>query len=153
MKGKTPSESLVQTSQIVMPGKTNSLGNLMGGHLMYMMDMAAGMTAAKHAGKPSVTVYVSDINFNVPVEMGNFITVVSKIIWTGRTSMEIMVDAFSENYTKGTKEKAVTARFTFVALDENKKPVPVPPLLPETEEEKRLYEVHQQYVNRRKASR
>lgn len=150
METKYPRESMVSHSQIVMPGKTNALGNLMGGHLMYMMDMCAGMTAAKHSGRPSVTVYVSDIEFKVSIPMGNFVTVISKIIWTGRTSMEIKVDAISENYKTGESITAVSARFTFVALGEDKKPVPVPKLVPETEEEIRLFNEHQLRVDKRK---
>ena len=129
MAGKTAEQSRVILSQIVMPGKTNSFGNLMGGNMMYMMDMAAGMTAAKHSGRPSVTVRVSDITFKTPVPMGNFVTITSEVIGVGRTSMTIMVIAEGEDYKSGRKYTAVTAVFKFVALDENGKPTPVPPLI------------------------
>lgn len=139
IKAKTPKESEITMNELVLPNDTNLLGNLLGGTLMHWIDLAGAMTAAKHSRKTVATVAVDSIDFRHPARMGEIVTLHSKITWVGRTSMEVLITAHAENPLTGKVILANRAFFTFVALDEEGRPTPVPPLIPETDEEKRLY--------------
>lgn len=138
-KGKTPKETEIVMNQLVLPNDTNILGNLLGGTLMHWIDLAGAMAATKHARKTVATVVVDSIEFRHPARMGEIVTLNAKITWVGRTSMETLVNAYVENPITGKIVLANRAFFTFVALDGNGRPTPVPPLIPETDEEKQLY--------------
>lgn len=140
MAGKTPGESRVTITELVLPNDTNPLGNILGGKVMHLMDMAGAVAASRHSNRPVVTVYVDSISFQHPIRVGEVIILEASVTWTGRTSMEVMVRVQGENLRTGERKLTNRAYFTFVALDDEGKPTPVPPLIPETEEERMEFE-------------
>lgn len=138
-EGKTPSESQVEMRELVLPNDTNPLGNLLGGRLMHWIDVAGAMAASRHANNVAATVSLDNLDFKHPVKMGDMIILRAKLTWAGTTSMEVLVKAYSENILKGTVINTNSAHIIYVALDKSGKPVPVPKILPETEEEKQEY--------------
>lgn len=134
------SESLTIMTELVLPNDTNVFGNLMGGRLMYWMDIAAALTAQKHSNSAVVTASVDNISFENPILLGNVVHIQAKISRAFNTSMEIYLKVWGEDLKKQHKYKSNEAYYTFVALDANNKPIPVPELVVETEEEKKLYE-------------
>jgi acyl-CoA hydrolase len=140
MKLKSPRESMVEMTELVLPNDTNLLGNLLGGRLMHLMDVAGAMAAQRHSNRIVVTASIDSIEFKHPVKLGQMITLRAKVTWVGRTSMEVVVEVFSEDYMTGEQKFTNKAYFTFVAVDSNCRPVEVCGLLPETEEEKCEYE-------------
>lgn len=140
MEGKRPSDSQITLTQLMGPTNANTLGNVHGGFIMKLCDEAGGMAATKHARNPAVTVTVDSMNFHSPVQIGNLMTVRAEVTWVGRTSMETRVVVTAENVITGAVTHTNTAYFVYVALDGNRCPVPVPPLILETEEEKARFE-------------
>lgn len=134
--GKPPRESEVEMTELVLPNDTNLLGNLLGGRLMHWIDIAGAMAASRHSGRIVATVALDSLDFRHPARMGELVILKAKLTWVGRTSMEVSVNVFAENIKSGKTILTNKAYITFVALDEEGKPVQVPPLLPETEEEK-----------------
>ena len=137
---KKISDSLVETNQLVLPEDTNLLGNLLGGKTMHWIDIAAALTAAKHSNRTVATVSIEKINFKKPIKKGKLVCIKSHLVWTGRTSMVIDVDVYSEDLFSGEREKTTDARLTFVALNENGRPVKVPGIEFENEEQKKVFE-------------
>jgi acyl-CoA hydrolase len=137
---KTAKESLIVMTELVLPNDTNFFGNLMGGRLMYWMDIASALAAGKHCNSHVVTASVDNISFQNPIKLGNIVHIEAKVTRAFTTSMEVHLQVWSEDFAHKNKYKSNEAYFTFVALDENMKPVKVPELIPETEEEKTLYE-------------
>ncbi len=144
MKPKTPSQSEVTMSELVLPNDTNLLGNLIGGRLMYWMDIAGALVASRHSNRVVATVSIDNITFKHPVRMGEMVIIKAKLIYTGTTSMSVLVKVYAENLKSGNTILTNQAKMVFVALDEAGVPVPVPPLVPQTEEEKELYEEERQ---------
>jgi acyl-CoA hydrolase len=140
MEARKASESLTVMTEIVLPNDTNVFGNLMGGRLMYWMDIAAAIAAQKHCNAPVVTASVDNISFENPIKLGNVVHVEAKVTRAFKTSMEIYLKVWGEDMTHQYKYKSNEAYYTFVALDPNRKPRSVPPVIAETEEEKRLFE-------------
>ncbi len=140
MHGKKISESTTVMNEIVLPNDTNVFGNLMGGRLMYWMDIAAGITAVKHCNAPCMTASVDNISFKNPIKLGNVVRIEAKITRAFNTSMEIFLKVWGEDNLHQYQYESNEAYLTFVALDPNNKPRPVPPAIPETEAEKLLFE-------------
>lgn len=140
MQGKPVSESRVVLTQVMGVMEANVLGNVHGGVIMKLCDEAGGIAAAKHARHTAVTVTVDSMTFHSPVHIGDLLTVRAEVSWVGRTSMETRVVVTAENVVSGTITHTNTAFFVYVALDENGRPTPVPPLICTTEEEKARYE-------------
>lgn len=140
MTPKKPADSSVVMTELVLPSDTNILGNLMGGRLMYWMDIAAALAAMKHCNAPVVTASVDNISFESPIKLGNVVHIEAKVTRAFTTSMEVHLNVWGEDLTQQYKYKSNEAYYTFVALDPNRKPRPVPPLVAETEEDKRLFE-------------
>ncbi len=141
-KSMQPQKSeVVKSWEIVFPNDTNPHGTMFGGKMMAEMDKIAAIAAARYAEKAVVTASTEAIIFKRPVKVGDRIQVVAKVVWTGTTSMVVKVDVFSEDPINCQTQHCTTARFNFVALDEAGKPTPVPPLLVETDEEKRQHEL------------
>lgn len=140
MKEKHPKDSYVMMSELVLPNDTNTLGNLMGGKLMHWMDIAAAIASQKHCNCPVVTASMDNISFAHPVKLGNLLTIEAKITRSFNTSMEIYMKVCSEDLTAQYKHVTNEAYATFVALDPNGKPRKVPTLVPETEEEQKMYD-------------
>lgn len=140
MEGKAAKESFVVMNELVLPNDTNVFGNLMGGRLMYWMDIAAGISASRHCNAPCMTASVDNLSFKNPIKLGNVVNIEAKVTRAFNTSMEIHIRVWGEDSLHQYRYESNEAYFTFVALDPNRKPRPVPPVLPETEDEKRLYE-------------
>ena len=126
------SVSLIQHMEIT---DANYMGNVHGGTVMKLVDTAAGLAAMKHSGGPVVTVAMDEMAFLEPVHVGDVVTVRAMVNYVGRTSLEVGVRVEAENVASGKKVHTSSAYLVFVALGEDGKPRPVPPLLPETEEE------------------
>jgi acyl-CoA hydrolase len=140
MQTKKSAESFTQMTEIVLPNDTNVFGNLMGGRLMYWMDIAAAIAAQRHCNAPVVTASVDNISFENPVKLGNTVHIEAKVTRAFKSSMEIHLDVWGEDFTQQYKYKSNEAYYTFVALDPNRRPRPVPQLEAETEIEKKLFE-------------
>lgn len=139
-KEKTPAESMVEMTELVLPNDTNILGNLLGGRLMHWIDIAGAMAASRHSNRVVATVALDSLDFTHPARCGELLILKAKLTWVGRTSMEVKVEVFAENYRTGAIIQTNKAYITFVALDDKGVPTPVPALLPQTEEEKIEYE-------------
>jgi acyl-CoA hydrolase len=140
MQTRTPAESYTSMTELVLPNDTNYFGNLMGGRLMYWMDIAAAIAAQRHCNAPVVTASVDNISFESPIKLGNTVHIEAKVTRAFNTSMEIHLKVWGEDFTQQYKYKSNEAYYTFVALDPNRKARPVPQLVPETEEEKKLFD-------------
>lgn len=140
MESRNPSDSLIVMTELVLPNDTNLFGNLMGGRLMYWMDIAAALSAGKHCNAPVVTASVDNISFESPIKLGNVVHIEAKVTRAFNTSMEVHLSVWGEDLTHQYRYKSNTAYYTFVALDPNRKPRPVPPLVPISEEEKKLFD-------------
>jgi acyl-CoA hydrolase len=140
IKTKAAKESTVIMTELVLPNDTNVFGNLMGGRLMYWMDIAAALAAGKHCNAPVVTASVDNISFEASIRLGNAVHIEAKVSRAFNTSMEVYLKVWGEDLTQQYRYKSNEAYYTFVALDPNRKPRVVPQLLPETDEERRLFE-------------
>ena len=137
---KKAAESLVVMTELVLPNDTNNFGNLMGGRLMYWMDIAAALAAMKHCAAPVVTASVDNISFETPIKIGNVVHIEAKVTRAFNSSMEVHMNVWGEDAIQQYRYKSNEAYYTFVALDPNNKPRSINALLPETEEEIKLYE-------------
>jgi acyl-CoA hydrolase len=126
-------------TELVLPNDANPFGFLLGGRLMHWIDICAALSAMKHAGRVAVTASVDELNFLCPIKVGEVVILKSSVNRAFRTSMEVGVKVFAMNPFTGELRHANTAYLTFVAVDENGRPVPVPQIVPETDEEKRRY--------------
>lgn len=136
---KPPSQSAVESRYLVMPDQANPAGTAFGGVIMGWIDMVASLAAQRHSETDIVTVGVDSINFRHPIYIGDQVLLKACVNYVSKTSMEVGVQVIKENPLTGKTARATTAHLTFVALDKNKKPTPVIPLDPETEDEKRRY--------------
>ena len=139
-EAKCASDSQVTLSQQMMPSDANPLGNIHGGHIMKLVDEAGGLAAMRHARRPVVTVTVDSISFLSPVKVGHFLTLRSAVNWVGRTSVEVGVRVEAENPITGEITHTNSAFAVYVALNDEGHPFPVPPLILETDDQKRRWE-------------
>jgi acyl-CoA hydrolase len=139
-KTHTPRASRVETVQIVLPGLTNTHGTIFGGILMQWIDITAAVAAARHAGGPVVTASMDRLHFMTPVNLGEIVTLQAQVNFAANTSMEVGVRVLAETQPGGARRQATRAYLTFVAVDDAGRPRSVPPLRPETAEEKRRFE-------------
>jgi uncharacterized protein (TIGR00369 family) len=140
MQGKRVKDSQITLNHYLLPQHANSLGTVHGGVIMKLVDEAAGLCAMRHAQRPSVTVAVDSMTFHSPVRVGDVVTLNASLNWVGRTSMEVGVRVVAENPLTGECTHTNSAFLIFVALDENERPAEVPPLILETDEERRRWE-------------
>jgi acyl-CoA hydrolase len=140
MQGRTTGNSITVMNELVLPKDTNNFGNLMGGRLMYWMDIAAAFAAMKLSNTPSMSANVDNISFKNPINLGNIVHIEAEVTRSFITSMEIHLKVWGEDSVHQYQYESNEAYYTFVALDPNGKPRPVPPIIPETEEEIKLYE-------------
>ena len=138
-KKKDIKESYVTMTELVLPNDTNTLNNLMGGRLMHWMDICAAIAAQKHSNRIVVTASVDNISFGKPISLGDVVTLEAKVTRSFNSSMEVYISAKSENIPGGKSEITNLAFFTFVAVDQSGRPIDVPEVIPESEEEKELY--------------
>ncbi|HWB84924.1 MAG TPA: acyl-CoA thioesterase [Bryobacteraceae bacterium] len=139
MDGKPVRDSASEYSEFALPNDANAFGKVLGGKVMHLVDLAGAMAAMRHARSPVVTAAVDSLRFVHPARIGYLIILRSSVNRAFRTSMEVGVKVMVENLTTGERQHTCSAYLTFVAVDENGRPVVVPPAIPETEEEKRRY--------------
>ena len=137
---KHPADSLTITTEHVLPNDTNALGNLFGGRLLQWMDTTAAISAQRHCNRVVVTATVNNVSFKEPIKLGSVVTLESKVSRSFNSSMEIFIEVFVEDLVTGKKRKCNEAIYTFVAIDQNGSPLPVPELIPETDREKERFE-------------
>jgi uncharacterized protein (TIGR00369 family) len=137
MEGKTVAHSSVVMSQAMIPQDANPAGNVHGGVIMKLIDTAAGVVAGRHARANVVTASIDRLDFLHPVFIGDFVTLRASLNFMGKTSMEVGVRVEAENLLTGETRHTSTAYLTFVALDGNGRPIALPPLILEIEEEQR----------------
>ena len=134
------SESISEMTEIVLPNDANPLNALLGGRLMHWIDLAGAMAAHRHSRTYVVTASIDHMDFLVPVRVGDFIVLRSSVNRVFHTSMEVGVKVWVENYLSEERRHVSSAYLTFVAIDAAGNRVAVPPVVPETEDEKRRYE-------------
>jgi acyl-CoA hydrolase len=139
-KKKFSRESLVTMTELVLPNDTNTLNNLMGGRLMHWMDIVSAIAAQKHSNRIVVTASADSISFGQPIRLGNVVTLRAHVTRSFSSSMEVHVMVIAEDIPSGTKVESNRAFFTFVAVDQSGRPIDVPEVVAETDEEKDLYE-------------
>ncbi len=143
------SDSETILAQVMMPSDANSQGNVHGGTIMKLVDTAGGIAAIRHARHRVVTVIMDSMTFLEPVYVGDLVTIRARLTWTGRTSMETEVRVEAENVASGVVTHTSTAYLVYVALDDDGKPCPVPPLELRTDDER----AHWQQAEARRAYR
>ncbi len=140
MDGKYVRESYSEYAELALPNDANGLGNLLGGKVMHLVDLAGAMAAMRHARQPVVTASVDHMNFLHPVHIGQLVKLYSAVNRVFRTSMEVGVKVFVEDLIRGDVRHTSSAYLTFVAVDLAGKAMPVTPVIPESEEEKRRFQ-------------
>jgi acyl-CoA hydrolase len=123
--------------QLVLPNDANTLGNVLGGMVLHWIDLAAAVVAHRHCRSEAVTASIDQVSFLGPIRVGQVAMIAARMTYAGRTSMEIRVDVHSEDLLSGKRQQTSTAYVTFVAIDGKGRPRPVPPLILETEDERR----------------
>ena len=139
MRSKHPRESETVMSELMLPQHANIMGNVFGGVILSLVDRVAAVAAIRHAGKQCVTVSVDKVDFKEPIHVGELLTALARVNFAGRTSMEVGVKILAENVLTGEKRHTNSCYVTYVALDEDGVPTEVPPVIPETADEKRRY--------------
>jgi acyl-CoA hydrolase len=138
-RGKTVHQSISEYAEFALPNDANGLGNVLGGKVMHLVDLAGAMAALRHARRPVVTASVDSLQFLHPVRIGQLIILRSSVNRVFRTSMEVGVYVQAENLMTGARLHTCSAYLTFVALDEHGKSMPIPPVIPETDDEHRRF--------------
>ena len=131
--------SQVEMTELVLPNDTNRLGNLLGGRLMHWIDIAAAIAASRHTNRVCVTASVDELNFLNPVKQGDVVVLRASVNRVFRTSLEVGVNVITENTLTGDSKHTNTAYLTFVAIDEDGKPVTASPVKPVTAVEKKRF--------------
>ncbi len=139
-KGKRVADSVSEMLQIVLPNDTNVLGNLLGGTLMHWIDLAGATVANRHCRLPIVTASMEALAFLAPIPLGYLVILQGKIVYAGRSSMEVALEVYSEDTLSGKRNHTSSGLLTYVAVDMAGKSVPVPKLILTSDEEKRLFQ-------------
>lgn len=140
LAGKPPSASHITLAQMMQPEYANYHGNVHGGVIMKLIDEAGGLACVRHSQRRVVTLAVDRLTFLQPIRIGDLVTLIAEVTYAGRTSMEAEVHVTAEDPVTGVCTHTNTAYLVYVALDDQGKPTPVPPLLPETEEQRKRME-------------
>ncbi|HET6465130.1 MAG TPA: acyl-CoA thioesterase [Nitrospiria bacterium] len=150
IKGNSVSDTAAEAVQVVLPNDTNPLGNVLGGQVMHWIDMIAAVVAVRHSKRPVVTAAMERLEFHSPIRLGQIAILKAALNYVGRTSMEVGVEVYAEDFRTGQRHHTSSAILTYVALDDLGRPTPVSPLNPETPEEKRRYlEAEKRYQERK----
>jgi acyl-CoA hydrolase len=139
-KKKFAKESSTIMTEMVLPNDTNTLNNLMGGKLMHWLDIVAAIAAQKHSNRIVVTASADNISFRQPIALGNVVTLTSQVTRSFNSSMEVFIEVTAEDIPASKKVMTHRAYFTFVAVDQNGKPIEVPQVVPESPEEIEQFE-------------
>ncbi len=145
--------SRISIAQLMQPEHANNAGNVHGGWIMKLADEAGALASMRHARKRVVTVAIDSMVFRQPIRLGDLVILTAEVTYVGHTSMEVEVQVQAENPISGERTHTNTAYLVYVALDDQGLPTPVPPLLAETEDEKRRLEQARERQARRLASR
>lgn len=145
--GKPVKASQSEMVEVVLPNHANPLGNILGGRVMHLIDIAAAIACHRHCNSYAATASVDHVDFRTPIKVGNLIVLKSSVNRAFRTSMEVGVKVFAENILTGERQHTSSAYVTFVAVDKDGTPRNVVPVIPETEEEWRRY--HEAGVRRK----
>lgn len=140
METKYCKESRVIRTSRIFPNDVNNHNTLFGGRLMSHLDQVSSTSAARHSRRECVTASTDSVDFLHPVRTTDSVSFESYVTWTGTSSMEVFVKIIAEDLKSGNRKIAATALLTFVALDQDNRPTPVPQVIPETEEERKLHE-------------
>lgn len=140
LEPKTPAETLAVATKIVLPNDTNTLGTLFGGKLLAWMDEIATVSAQRHSKRVCVTASINNVAFQNPIKLADIVTLEAKVSRAFTSSMEVYIDVFVEDLNTGQRRKCNEAIFTFVAVDQLGNPIHVPPIRPETEQDKIRYD-------------
>lgn len=138
-RGRPVRASQSEMVEVVLPNQANPLGNILGGRVMHLIDIAAALAAHRHSHSYAATASVDHIDFRYPIKVGQMIVLKSSVNRVFNTSMEVGVKVFAEDILTGERRHTSSAYVTFVALDEKGRPKPVPPIIPETTDERRRY--------------
>ncbi len=151
---KRPADSATELVQVVLPNDANPLGFILGGTVMHLIDIAGAIAGHRHTRSLLVTAAVDGLQFLHPIKVGDLIILKSRVTCTFRTSLEVEVEVYSEEILTGTRRLTSHAFLTFVAIDRHGQRVPVPPLLLETDAERRkAAEAHERRARRLAARR
>jgi len=137
---RTAEESATEMVQLVLPNDTNALGNALGGTVMHWIDLVGAMVAYRHSRRPVVTVAMERLEFIHPIRLGHIVILKARLNYVGHTSMEVGVQVFAEDPRRETRQLSSHALLTFVALDNEGKPTPVPKLKLSNDEERCLFQ-------------
>lgn len=137
--GKLVSASYIEMTEMILPNDANMLGNVLGGKVMHLIDIACAIAAHRHCRRPVVTAAMDNLDFKHPIKVGELIIIRATVNRVFRTSMECGAKVLSENLKTGEQKHTSTAYLTFVALDDHNQPISVEPVIPETDEEKRRW--------------
>ncbi len=139
MQTRTPEESTVTLHQLMLPEHANTFGNVHGGEIMKLMDEAGAICAMRHARPACVTIAIDSMSFHSPVHVGQLLCCRARVTWVGNTSVEVEVNVHAEDVIKGTVTHTNSGHFVYVALDEERRPTAVPPLLVESESDRQAF--------------
>ena len=140
LEPKTMNASRIQIAQLMQPEHANNLGNVHGGWIMKLVDEAGALACMRHAQRRVVTVAIDQMEFHQPISIGDLVILTAQVTYTGRTSMEAKVDVIAENPITGNQTHTNQAYLVYVALDDNRQPVPIPQILIQTAEEQRQFD-------------
>jgi acyl-CoA hydrolase len=140
MEGRPVGESASEYSELALPNDANGLGNLLGGKIMHLVDLAGAIAAIRHSRNLVVTASVDHMDFIHPVRIGQLVRLRSSVNRAFRTSMEVGVKVWVDDLIRGAQQHVSSAYLTFVAIDASGRGVEVPPVIPQTDDEKRRYE-------------
>ena len=147
--GRKVSESQHTTSELMMPQDANILGHVFGGALLALVDKCAAVAAFRHARSACVTASIDRVDFREPIHLGDLVVLHASVNFAGRTSMEVGVRVEAEDIISGRRRHTNSCYLTFVAVDRNGRPMPVPQVIAETDDERRRYEAAQARRKRR----
>jgi acyl-CoA hydrolase len=135
MKSVTAKSTFASAAHIVLPNNTNTLGNLMGGQLLNWLDVIGAISAHRHCRRVVVTASVGKVAFKKPIKLGDIVTLEAQVSRSFKSSMEVVMDVWVEDHITGDKKRHNEAIYTFVAVDQIGRPIEVPELIPESDQE------------------
>lgn len=135
---KSVAHSLTTMTEYVLPTHANALGNVFGGQILAWLDLCAAICAQRHTGRVAITAGIDELSFEQPIKIGQVVRLVARVTATFKSSLEILVEVEGEDATTGDRWPCVRAFVTYVGVDAQLRPTPVPPLLLETDDERAL---------------
>ncbi len=139
-KTRKSSDSYVEMTELAIPSNANPLGKVLGGYVMHLIDIAGAISASRFCNETVVTASIDSLDFRHSIKVGEVIVLKAIVNWTGRTSMEVGVDVYSEDLKTGLRKLTCSAFLSFVAVDGKGNRLPVPSLALETDEERKCFE-------------